>query len=112
MLKDDRFFISPNKLKIWLECPRKYWHYYLHEPTKYQEPPRPYYTLGEAVHNTLNSFFSLIPQIRTRKRFLDLLERYWTATKNQQGCFKDQEEEQAYKERATSMIDNFYKKED
>jgi len=107
----DRFYVSPNKLKIWIECPRKYWHYYLHEPTKYQEPPRPYYTLGEAVHNTLNSFFSLVPQIRTRERLFDQLELHWNAAKNQQGGFKDSQEEKGYKERAINMLENFYKKE-
>ena len=112
MRTEDRFFISPNKLKIWLECPRKYWHYYLHEPTRYKEPPRPYYTLGEAVHNTLNSFFSLVPQIRTRERLFDILEHHWLASKNQEGGFKDQQEERSYKERAVAMLENFYKNED
>ena len=111
-MAQELFYVSPNKLKIWLECPRKYWHYYLHEPTKYQEPPRPYYTLGEAVHNTLNSFFSLVPQIRTRERLFDLLERYWIAARNQEGGFKDAAEEKIYKERALAMLDNFYKNED
>lgn len=112
MSKENRFFISPNKLKIWLECPRKYWHYYLHEPTKYKEPPRPYYTLGEAVHKTLNSFFSLVPQIRTKERLFDILERHWQATTNQEGGFKDAAEEKNYKERAVAMLENFYKNED
>ena len=105
------FYISPNKLKIWLECPRKYWHYYLNEPTRYQEPPRPYYTFGTAIHDTLNSFFSLVPQIRTHERFFDLLELHWKAAKNQQGGFKDNAEENDYKERALAMLENFYKKE-
>ena len=112
MAKDGRFYISPNKLKIWLECPRKYWHYYLHEPTKYKEPPRPYYTLGEAVHNTLNSFFSLVSQIRSHERLFDLLERYWQAARNQEGGFKDAAEEKIYKDRAVSMLENFFQKED
>ena len=112
MNQNERFFVSPNKLKIWLECPRKYWHYYLHEPTKYQEPPRPFYTLGGAVHNTLNSFFSLVPQIRTKERLFDLLERYWQAARNQEGGFTDLEEEKSYKERAVNMLENFYKNED
>lgn len=111
-MAQELFYVSPNKLKIWLECPRKYWHYYLHEPTKYQEPPRPYYTLGEAVHNALNSFFSLVPQIRTRERFFDLLERYWIAARNQEGGFKDAAEEKIYKNRAVTMLKNFYQKED
>lgn len=111
MVKKDLFYISPNKLKIWLECPRKYWHYYLHEPTRYKEPPRPYFTLGEAVHNTLNSFFNLLPQIRTKERLFDLLERYWQVARNQEGGFKDAVEEKGYKERAVTMLENFYKNE-
>jgi ATP-dependent helicase/DNAse subunit B len=105
------FYISPNKLKIWLECPRKYWHYYLHEPTKYKEPPRPYYTLGEAVHDTLNSFFSLAAQIRTKQRLLDQFELHWKSVKNQEGGFRDSKEEQSYKERAVRMLNKFYEKE-
>jgi RecB family exonuclease len=110
--KGNLFFISPNKLKIWLECPRKYWHYYIYEPTKYKEPPRPYYTLGEAVHDTLNSFFSLAPQIRTKERLFDQFELHWTSVKNQEGGFADAKEEQTYKKRATDMLENFYKSED
>lgn len=112
MDKESRFYISPNKLKIWLECPRKYWHYYLYEPTRYKEPARPYYTLGEAVHNSLNSFFSLTPSIRTKERLFDQFELHWKAAKNQEGGFKDYAEEKAYKNRALLMLENFYKNED
>ncbi len=112
MSEENLFYISPNKLKIWLECPRKYWHYYLHEPTKYREPPRPYYTLGEAIHDVLNSFFSLVPQIRTKKRLFDQFELHWKSASNQEGGFKDINEEDGYKKRAIKMLENFYKKED
>jgi hypothetical protein len=112
MSKENIFYISPNKLKIWLECPRKYWHYYLHEPTKYQEPPRPYYTLGEAVHDTLNSFFSLIPQIRSKERLFDQFELHWNSVKNQEGGFKNSVEEEDYKKRAIRMLEHFYTNED
>jgi len=112
MSKENPFYISPNKLKIWLECPRKYWHYYLHEPTKYREPPRSYYTLGAAVHDVLNSFFSLVPQIRTKERLFDQFELYWKSARNQEGGFKDTREEDGYKRRAIRMLENFYKKED
>ncbi|OGY26980.1 MAG: hypothetical protein A2Z11_04775 [Candidatus Woykebacteria bacterium RBG_16_43_9] len=105
------FYISPNKLKIWLECPRKYWHYYIHEPTKYKEPPRSYYTLGEAVHNTLNSFFSLTSSIRTKERLFDQFELHWNASKNQEGGFANPQEEEEYKQRAVRMLENFYKNE-
>ncbi|HEX7455988.1 MAG TPA: PD-(D/E)XK nuclease family protein [Candidatus Nanoarchaeia archaeon] len=112
MSEENLFYISPNKLKIWLECPRKYWHYYLYGPTKYKEPPRPYYTLGEAVHNSLNSFFSLVPQIRTKERLFDQFELHWKAAKNQEGGFKDIDEEKIYKARAAAMLENFYQNED
>ena len=112
MIRNNSFYISPNKLKIWLECPRKYWHYYIYEPTKYKEPPRPYYTLGEAVHDTLNSFFSLTPQIRTKERLFDQLELHWKAVKNKEGGFKEASEEKGYKDRAIAMLKAFHKNED
>lgn len=112
MKQNNLFYISPNKLKIWLECPRKYWHYYIYEPTKYKEPPRPYYTLGEAVHNTLNSFYSLVPQIRNQERLFDQFELHWRSASNQEGGFKDSAEERSYKERAIAMLTNFYNNED
>ena len=114
MIKNSLFYVSPNKLKIWLECPRKFWHYYIHEPTKYKEPPRAYYTLGEAVHDTLNSFFSLTSSIRTKERLFDQFKLHWSSAKNQNngGGFKDQREEQSYKDRAVRMLENFYRKED
>lgn len=110
--KNSYFYISPNKLKIWLECPRKYWHYYINEPTKYLEPPRPYYTLGEAVHDTLNSFYSLVPQIRNKNRLFNMFEMHWRASCNREGGFKDREEEASYKNRAINMLENFYENED
>ncbi|MEX0622237.1 MAG: PD-(D/E)XK nuclease family protein [Candidatus Woykebacteria bacterium] len=112
MGENNIYFISPNKLKIWLECPRKFWHYYINEPTRYKEPPRAYYSLGEAVHDTLNSFFSLVPQIRTEERLFDQFELHWQSVKNQEGGFKDSEEELGYKQRAVQMLENFYKRED
>ena len=111
-MENKYLYVSPNKLKIWLECPRKYWHYYIYEPTKYQEPPRPYYTLGESVHETLNSFYSLVPQIRTRERLFDQFELHWNLAKNKEGGFKDDEDEQKYKNRAVKMLKNFYENED
>src|SRR3990167_2605376 len=112
MIKNSLFYVSPNKLKIWLECPRKFWHYYIHEPTKYKEPPRAYYTLGEAVHDTLNSFFSLVPQIRTKVSALDQFELHWRGIVNQKGGFKDSVAEQEYKNRAIQMLENFFRRED
>jgi len=108
MVGKNLFFISPNKLKIWLECPRKYWHYYIYEPTKYKEPPRPYYTLGEAVHNTLNSFFSLSPSIRTKERLFDQFKLHWHSVTNQEGGFTDKKEEKLFKDRAVAMLESFF----
>jgi putative RecB family exonuclease len=68
--------------------------------------------LGEAVHDTLNSFFSLAPQIRTKERLFDQFELHWKSARNQEGGFKDTKEEDDYKGRAIRMLENFYKKED
>jgi len=111
-VENNYLYVSPNKLKIWLECPRKYWHYYIHEPTKYQEPPRPYYSLGEAIHDTLNSFFSLVPQIRSKERLFDQFELHWGLVKNKEGGFKDIQDEQNFKIRGRRMLENFFEKED
>src|SRR3990167_6850180 len=102
------FYASPTKLSTFLECPRKYWYYYLNPPTRYKQPEYPYFTLGNTVHDTLKYFFMLKPPLRTKEKLLEMLERFWGMKTGIKGGFKSEEEEKRYKERAVSMLNNFF----
>ena len=106
------FFASPYKLSMFLECPRKYWYYYINEETKYKQPQYPYFTMGEHVHNALKNFFRLNPDLRTREKLLNLLTTFWGTKCAAEGGFESVDHEEGYKKRAVKMLENFYDKED
>ena len=106
------FFASPYKLSMFLECPRKYWYYYISEETKYKQPEYPYFTVGGHVHDTLNNFFNLDKNLRTREKILEILETFWETKSGREGGFESKEEEELYKRRAKKMLLKFFESED
>ena len=106
------FFASPYKLNIFLECPRKYWYYYINEETKYKQPEYPYFTMGGHVHDTLKNFFNLDLKFRTKDKILELLETFWETKRGLEGGFESLDQEESYKVRAKKMLLKFYENED
>ncbi|KKR28814.1 hypothetical protein A2715_03725 [Candidatus Woesebacteria bacterium RIFCSPHIGHO2_01_FULL_39_32] len=102
------FFASPYKLSMFLECPRKYWYYYINEETKYKQPEHPYFTMGGHVHDTLKNFFNLDVKFRSKEKILELLETFWKRKSGREGGFESKEEEEHYKGRARKMLVKFF----
>ena len=106
------FFASPYKLSMFLECPRKYWYYYINEETKYKQPEYSYFTMGGHVHDTLKNFFNLDLKFRTKDKILELLETFWKIKSGREGGFESSDQEENYKMRARKMLLKFFENED
>jgi len=106
------FSISPYKLNMYLECPRKYWWSYINPSTRSLQIIRPYFTMGDHVHNSLKYFFNLPQQERTKAKLLELLATQWQKRSGIDGGFKTPQQEAEYKERAQLMMSGFCETED
>ncbi len=96
------FKLSSFRLRVFRQCRRRYKYQYVERlPTR----PSAYNTVGAHVHNALKAFFSL-PDISEHKpeRLLDLLHESWQ--QNRAG-FSDLEDEERWRERATSQLRSF-----
>lgn len=106
------FSISPYKLNMYLECPRHYWWSYINPSTKSIQIVRPYFTMGDHVHNSLKLFFNLPVDQRTKAKLLELLELQWRKRTGLTGGFNTPQQEAGYKERAQLMLSGFVDAED
>lgn len=106
------FTISPYKLNMYLECPRHYWWNYINPSTRSKHPERPYFTMGDHVHNALKHFFNLPQEKRTKKAMMWLLDEHWKKKNGRAGGFWSQQQEEEYKERAHLMLSAFFDRED
>ncbi len=106
------FTISPYKLNLYLECPRHYWWNYINPSTRSLPVTKPYFTMGDHVHNALKLFFNLPLAERTKTRLLALLEQRWQLRNGPAGGFWTPAIESEYKERAQLMLSGFFDRED
>lgn len=106
------FTISPYKLNMYLECPRHYWWNYINPSTRSKQPERPYFTMGDHVHNSLKYFYSLPLEKRTKKALLWLLDRQWEKKNGKRAGFWNETVEAEYKERAQLMLSAYCNRED
>lgn len=106
------YSISPYKLNIYLECPRRYWWNYVNPSTRSLPVVKPYFTMGDHVHNTLKHFFSIKPEKRTKQLLLGLLATQWQKRNGRAGGFWTPDIESDYKQRAQLMLSAFFDRED
>lgn len=105
-------FISPSKIKTFLECPEKYWWLYVNPETRGKQPEYSYWTLGHHVHAAMRDFFAAQPSERSKKVLLDHFNRHWQTKRGTAGGFKSEEEEAAFRTRGENMLGKFLKEED
>ena len=104
------FYVSPFKLSMFLECPRRYKFQYIDGLAEQFKVAKPYFTMGENVHEALREFFEKTePEKRTKIQLEDTLRKIWS--KNREG-FKDKDEERKFGLQAIKMLDLFIKKQD
>jgi len=103
-------YISPFKLSMFLECPRRYKFHYVDDLAKEFKVPKPYLTMGENVHQALKEFFTkLEPEERNQERLEEILRNVWR--KNREG-FAHREEERKYGLEALDMLRRFIQTQD
>jgi len=103
-------YLSPFKISMFLECPRRYKFHYIDGLAEKFKKPKPHFTMGENVHRTLKEFYdSLPPQKRTKENLENLLREIWR--QNRAG-FRDREEEKKFGLLALSMLNKFYQETD
>jgi len=93
--------LSPTKIAVFEECPRRYKFLYLDGLGKFYKRVRPYFTLGENVHQALKEIYSLPAKLRTGEKLEELLHKIWATN---HGGFSNPEEENMYKNRALQQI--------
>jgi putative RecB family exonuclease len=106
------YSISPYKLNMYLECPRHYWWNYINPSTRSLPQTKPYFTMGDHVHNALKHFFNLEPSRRSKPVLLQLLADHWQLKAGKDGGFWTPEIEHEYKDRAQLMLSAFCDNED
>jgi putative RecB family exonuclease len=69
--------VTPARLAVWMDCPRRYRMTYLDRPTPPRGGPWAHSTLGAVVHNALRAFFDLPVRRRTPESAVDLVRTGW-----------------------------------
>jgi RecB family exonuclease len=94
--------VTPAKLTVWADCPKRYRMAYLDRPT----PPRggafAHSTLGAAVHNALRAFFDLPVARRTPAEAAALVRTTW-----KDDGFAGQTQSLEYRQRATDWVTDY-----
>lgn len=106
------FFVSPSKIRTFLECPRKYWWLYVNPETRGKQPEYPYWTLGRHVHSALRDFFATTQEERAQEQLSSHLNRHWQTKSGKAGGFESEEKEAAFRARGEKMLNQFLKRED
>ncbi len=105
--KYSALWVSHSSISAFLECPRSY---YLknvykdpqtHHKIKIISPPL---SLGQAVHEVIESLSSLKTNLRFSKPLLDRFEDSWKKVSGKKGGFVDKDTESQYKQRGQAMI--------
>lgn len=98
------FKISPTKLQAFLDCPRKYYFVYV---KGLREPMKPTLAVGQVVHNTIDGYFSLRPDLRTPDMVQKVFTTYWQSVAGSRGGFEDNAREQEALAKAMRLVDSF-----
>ena len=102
-------WLSHTSISDFEKCPRSY---YLRNV--YKEIPigkkiqvvNPYLTLGIVVHDTLESIRYLPKDVRFSKPLVEIFENIWNKNSGKKGGFISQDQEDDFKKRGLSMIEN------
>lgn len=69
--------VTPARLAVWTDCPKRYRMNYLDRPTPPRGGPWAHSTLGAVVHNALRAFFDLPVRKRTPESAVALVKSGW-----------------------------------
>jgi putative RecB family exonuclease len=94
--------VTPARLTVWMDCPRRYRMTYLDRPTPPRGGPWAHNTIGAVVHNALRSFFDLPVSCRTPEAAAALVGRHW-----KDDGFIDSRQAATYRDRAGSWVADY-----
>jgi putative RecB family exonuclease len=97
-----RVRVTPARLGIWADCPRRYRLTYVDRPAPPRGGPRAASTLGAVVHLALRAVFERPLAERSPAGAAALIDRYW----NSEG-FRDDEQAARYRARARDWVHDY-----
>ncbi len=98
--------LSPTAVACFRQCPRQYKFRYVDRLGDQYGGPRPYFTMGNHVHDTLKEFLSAVPvEQRTLETMVNLLRKNW---RRYRMGFRSQEDERRWAEKALKQVSLFF----
>lgn len=94
--------VTPARLGVWHDCPRRYRLTYLDRPAPPRGGPQAANTLGAVVHLALRALFERPPAERTGSAAAALVDRYWSSE-----GFRDDRQAAAYRVRARDWVSDY-----
>jgi RecB family exonuclease len=94
--------VTPARLAVWNDCPRRYRMTYLDRPTPPRGGPWAHSTLGAVVHNALRAFFDLPVRKRTPEAAAALVGRGW-----KEDGFAGPDQSATYRDRACGWVADY-----
>jgi len=94
--------VTPARLGVWHDCPRRYRLTYLDRPPPPRGGPQAANTLGAVVHLALRALFERPPAERTGAVAAALVDRYWSSE-----GFRDDRQAAAYRARARDWVADY-----
>jgi RecB family exonuclease len=94
--------VTPARLGVWQDCPRRYRLTYLDRPAPPRGGPQAANTLGAVVHLALRALFERPPAERTGAAAAALVDRYWSSE-----GFRDDRQAAAYRARARDWVADY-----
>jgi putative RecB family exonuclease len=94
--------VTPARLSVWNDCPRRYRLTYLDRPAPPRGGPQAANTLGAVVHLALRALFERPPAERTGTVAAELVDRYWSSE-----GFRDEQQAAHYRIRAKGWVSDY-----
>ncbi|MBN2099808.1 MAG: PD-(D/E)XK nuclease family protein [Dehalococcoidia bacterium] len=97
--------LSPTAVTCFRQCPRQYKFRYIDRLGDEYGGPRPYFTMGNHVHDTLREFLTTVPlDERNMETMVRLLRKNW---RRYRVGFRGQEDERRWAEKALRQLSSF-----
>lgn len=97
--------LSPTAVTCFRQCPQQYKFRYVDHLGDVYGGPRPYFTMGNHVHDTLKEFLTTVPlDERNMETMVRLLRKNW---RRYRVGFRGEEDERRWAEKALKQLDSF-----
>jgi len=97
--------LSPTAVACFRQCPQQYKFRYIDRLGDEYGGPRPYFTMGNHVHDTLKEFLTTVPlEQRNMETMVRLLRKNW---RRYRVGFRGQEDERRWAEKALRQLSSF-----